>query len=95
MKNYEKSSDLVKDYKGALEKENNNFSRKILEFLKNPTILVAEFINHPYARLENNRGDWFYLWKNTHVSIEGEWVLHEDLINRLGELLEEEKHRIK
>lgn len=91
MKKYEKSADLIKDYKDALEKENNNFSKKILELLVSPQALVAEFREHPYARLVNNRGDWFYLWKNTHVNIEDEWVLHEDLINKLGELLESER----
>lgn len=91
MKNYEKSIDLIKDYREALEKEDNNFSKTTLDFLKNPRALVTEFRNHPYARLMNNRGDWFYLWKNTHVNIEDEWVLHEDLINKLDDLLKSEK----
>lgn len=84
MKNYKSLQELLKDYKAALEKEDNNFSKYTLKFLKQgPQQLVDEYKQHPLTRLANNRGDWFFVWINTDIKINDDWLTKKNLSTKL------------
>lgn len=90
MKRYETKEELIKDLRRAL-KDNNAFDKYILTRLNNTAALVQEFKEHPNVALGDRKGNWFYIWKNQVVEIDKEWVGIEDLLNRLGELISENK----
>lgn len=58
--------------------------------MENPVALVREFKDYPYTRLVGKMG-WFFVWKNNVIEIDNEWVRMEDLLNKLGELLDKDK----
>lgn len=91
MKNYKSSAELIKDYKKVLGKTNNPFNGYILNLLSNPKELIMRYKKFPLLRLENNKGDWFFVWKNRSIKIENQYVKHEEIIEKLEELLDVEK----
>ncbi len=92
MESWKDLDNLVNDYRIALKEQNNNFSKKILTFLNtSPETLVGEFRNHPNAVLTSKSGaDWFSLWAGG-VKIDGDFYDHENVINRIEELLNDKK----
>lgn len=86
MKNYKKLEDLLKDFVDALEKQDNNFSKKILEFLsKGPEYLVKEYREHPGARLVAKNSDWMSLWAGG-VMIDRKLVSYKQVIEKIRDL---------
>lgn len=86
MKNYNDLDDFLKELTDALEKQGNNFSKKILELLsKGPEYLVKEYREHPGARLVAKNGDWMSLWAGG-VRIDNELVSYKQMIEKIRDL---------
>lgn len=86
MKNYNKLDELISDLTDALEKQDNNFSKKILEFLnKGPECLVREYREHPGAKLVAKNGDWMSLWAGG-VMIDEKLVSYKQIIEKIRNL---------
>lgn len=86
MKQYDSLDDLIKDLTEALEKQDNNFSKKILEFLNQGSDrLVKEYREHPGARLVAKNGDWMSLWAGG-VMIDGKLVSYKQVIEKIRDL---------
>ena len=86
MKNYNNLNDLLSDLTEALEKQDNNFSKKILEFLnEGPDRLVKEYREHPGARLVTKNGDWMSLWAGG-VMMDGKLVSYKQIIEKIRDL---------
>lgn len=87
MKQYDKLEDLINDLTEALEAQDNNFSKKILEFLnQGPERLVKEYREHPGARLVAKNGDWMSLWAGG-VMIDGKLVSYKQVIEKIRDFL--------
>jgi hypothetical protein len=86
MKNYKNLDDLLKDFVDALVKQDNNFSKKILEFLnKGPEYLVKEYREHHGARLVAKNGDWMSLWAGG-VMLDGKLAGYKQIIEKIRDL---------
>jgi len=86
MKKYDDLDILIKDLTDALEKQDNNFSKKILEFLRQgPERLVKECREHPSAKLVAKNGDWMSLWAGG-VMIDGKLVSYKQIIEKIRDL---------
>ncbi len=86
MKNYKNLDELVSDLTEALEKQDNNFSKKILELLnQGPDRLVKEYREYPGARLVAKNGDWMSLWAGG-VMIDGKLVSYKQVIEKIRDL---------
>jgi hypothetical protein len=95
MKDYKELNDLLNDLVEALEKQDNNFSRKILEFLhKGPEFLIKEYREHPGARLVANNGNWMSLWAGG-VMIDGKLVSYKQVIEKIRNLQVSENGSLK
>ena len=87
MKDYKTLDELLGDFIVALEDQNNDFSRKVLELLnRGPEYLVAEYRDHPGARLAAKNGDWFSLWAGG-VRIDNTLVGYQEIIEKIEEFL--------
>jgi hypothetical protein len=87
MKDYKTLDELLTDLTTALESQNNNFSKKVLEFLnRGSECLVREYREHPGARLESRNGDWFSLWAGG-VKLDGKLVGYKAIIEKIEEFL--------
>ena len=86
MKNYDNLDNLINDLTVALEKQDNNFSKKILELLnKGPEHLVKEYREHPGARLVAKNGDWLSLWAGG-VMLDGKLISYKQVIEKIRDL---------
>lgn len=86
MKKYENIDELISDLTEALEKQDNNFSKRILEFLnKGPEYLVKEYREHPGARLIAKNGDWMSLWAGG-VMLDRKLVGYKQIIEKIRDL---------
>jgi len=86
MKKYDDLDDFIKDLTEALGKQDNNFSRKILEFLADgPDRLVKEFREHPNARLVAHDGNWLSLWSGG-VRINGKLFSYKQIVEKIRDL---------
>jgi hypothetical protein len=86
MKQYDNLDELLIDLIDALKKQDNNFSRKILEFLRQgPDRLAQEYHEHPGAKLVAKNGDWMSLWDGG-VMIDGELVSYKQIIEKIRNL---------
>ena len=86
MKKYDNLDDFIKDLTEALEKQDNNISRKILEFLaEGPDRLTKEFREHPNARMVTQNGDWMSLWSGG-VRIDGKLFSYKQIVEKIRDL---------
>jgi hypothetical protein len=91
MKKYDNLVNLIKDLTDALEKQGNNFSKKILEFLnQGPECLVKEYREQPGACLVAKNGDWLSLWAGG-IVIDDELVSYKQIVEKIRDLGQREK----
>ncbi len=77
---------FIKDLTEALEKQDNNFSRKFLEFLnEGPDRLIKEFRERPNARLVTKNGDWMSLWSGG-VRINNKLISYKQVVAKIRDL---------